>query len=159
MAGDGGRGRQHCRHASSFPGKLPMPDDIDAAVDSKEPPDPVGLRRRASRVAEGVQLPRRQDPALPRRQLGQLPVPNPLSFVAHRATKDRDPLGSPRLRHLTKPGRWAITADPPARYGVVPRSEGDDSPFASPDQKPSYQPLAPKDLETRFWVRSVEIGG
>jgi hypothetical protein len=51
--------------------------------------DPRRFGDRASRVADRLELHRRDDPVLPSRQLSHRCVPNPLSFVAHRATKDR----------------------------------------------------------------------
>src|SRR6185312_15477272 len=66
-----------------------------------QPPDLRRLSDGAPRVADRVKLPRCDHSMLSRRQLRQGSMPNLLSFVAHRATKDYGLGGSPLPRWIS----------------------------------------------------------
>src|SRR6185503_20333683 len=98
MAGDGGGSGEHRRHATSLPREVRVADAIHALMYPVEAPHAIRLRSGTPRVTELRQLPRRHHSVLPSRKLGQPFMPNPLTFVAHRATKVRGLLDSPPPR-------------------------------------------------------------
>lgn len=67
-----------------------MPDRVDATMNAVQSPDAVRLRRRLPRIPQSLQLPRRHNAMLPRRESLERQVPRrtTLSFVNHRLTSE-----------------------------------------------------------------------
>lgn len=69
MAGNCWPRRKDRCHAASIPRKWLMPNRVNTTVNSPQPPHLRRLGRRARRIPQGIELPRRNHAMLPRRQL------------------------------------------------------------------------------------------